>query len=88
MFASIFQFQLVPTKGRMFLFTNTTLMGIQARWHHPSQSPTREGSHWLWELPASALTLMLAKTDTLRTPPGTLTALNAKSQRMTLPLHP
>ncbi|GBN34708.1 hypothetical protein AVEN_209359-1, partial [Araneus ventricosus] len=49
-----------------------------SRRHRPPWSPTREGNYRLWETPASASTLMLAGTYTLRPLPGTLTTLSAK----------
>ncbi|GBN51920.1 hypothetical protein AVEN_267441-1, partial [Araneus ventricosus] len=58
-----------PLKGPDF-FPHTTFVGIQARRHRPPRSPTREGSHRLWVFPASALTLVLAGTYTLRITPG------------------
>ncbi|GBO38811.1 hypothetical protein AVEN_202687-1 [Araneus ventricosus] len=58
-----------PLKGPDF-FPHTTFVGIQARRHRPPRSPTREGSHRLWRFPASALTLVLAGTYTLRVTSG------------------
>ncbi|GBO02733.1 hypothetical protein AVEN_148259-1 [Araneus ventricosus] len=58
-----------PLKGPDF-FSHTTFVVIQARRHRPPRSPTREDSHRLWVFPASALTLVLAGTYTLRITPG------------------
>ncbi|GBN62158.1 hypothetical protein AVEN_61392-1 [Araneus ventricosus] len=41
-----------------------------SRRHRPPWSPTREGNYRLWETPASASTLMLAGTYTLRATSG------------------
>ncbi|GBN90263.1 hypothetical protein AVEN_140787-1 [Araneus ventricosus] len=61
---------LLPTEGTKIFLAHTTLLEIQARRHRPPRSPTREGSHRLWVFPASALTLVLAGTYTLRVTTG------------------
>ncbi|GBO08393.1 hypothetical protein AVEN_171602-1 [Araneus ventricosus] len=61
---------LLPTQGNVFQRPHTTLLEIQARLHRPPRSPTREGSQRLWDFIASALTLVLAGTYTLRVTPG------------------
>ncbi|GBN12272.1 hypothetical protein AVEN_235545-1 [Araneus ventricosus] len=57
-----------PLKGPDF-FSHTTMVNIQARRHRPPWSPTRDGSHGLWIFPASALTMVLTGTYTLRVTP-------------------